>query len=91
MRWTNRCVFGALGVFLCATAAAAQSHEVTIVRDLDYMANVEYPEGKDRLDLYIPEGVTNAPVVFSIHGGALSAGDRMLTWPRRSARPVTRM
>ena len=37
--------------------AAAQSHTVTIVRDLDYMANVDYPEGKDRLDLYIPAGV----------------------------------
>ena len=42
---------------LVCDAAAAQSHTVTIVRDLDYMANVDYPEGKDRLDLYIPGGV----------------------------------
>jgi acetyl esterase/lipase len=28
------------------------------------------------LDLYIPDGTRNAPIVFSIHGGALSMGDR---------------
>jgi acetyl esterase/lipase len=56
--------------------AAAQSHEVTVVRGLDYVAEVEYPDGKDRLDLYVPAGVTNAPVIFSIHGGVLSMGDR---------------
>ncbi len=72
MRWTNRCVFAVLGVFLCAMPAAAQSHKVASVRDLDYIGHVEYPDGKDRLDLYIPEGVTNAPVIFSLHGGALS-------------------
>lgn len=76
MPWTNRCVFGALGVFLCAAPATPQPHKVTIVKDLDYMADVEYADGKDRLDLYVPEGVTNAPVIFSLHGGALSAGDR---------------
>jgi acetyl esterase/lipase len=76
MRGMKRCVFGALGVLLCATAAAAQSHTVTVVKDLDYVAASEYPEGKDRLDLYIPQGVRNAPVIFSLHGGALSMGDR---------------
>lgn len=76
MRWTNRCVLTALGVFLCLAPAAAQSHEVTVVKDLDYIANAEYADGKDRLDVYLPEGVTNAPVIFSLHGGALSAGDR---------------
>jgi acetyl esterase/lipase len=76
MRWTNRCVFGAIGVVLCAMPAAAQPHTVTVVRDLDYIGHVEYPDGKDRLDLYIPEGVANAPVIFSLHGGALSMGDR---------------
>src|SRR5574341_726951 len=76
MQAANRCVIVALGVVLGASAVAAQSHKVTVVRDLDYIANVEYPDGKDRLDLYIPQGVTNAPVIFSLHGGALSAGDR---------------
>jgi len=76
MQWTNRFLFLALGIFLCAIPADAQSHTVTVVKNLDYVAGVEYPDGKDRLDLYIPQGVANAPVIFSLHGGALSIGDR---------------
>jgi len=76
MRWSNRWVFSAIGVCLSAMPAAAQSRTVAVVRDVDYMADVEYPDGKDRLDLYVPAGVTNAPVIFSLHGGALSMGDR---------------
>ena len=76
MRWTTRCVVAAVGVFLCAIPAAAQSNTVTLVRDIDYIAGVDYPDGKDRLDLYIPKDARNAPVIFSIHGGALQIGDR---------------
>ena len=72
----SRNLLGVLGVFLCATPAQAQSHQVTLVKNVDYVADAEYADGKDRLDLYIPEGVKNAPVIFSLHGGALSAGDR---------------
>jgi acetyl esterase/lipase len=69
------------GIALCAggplsVAGAAQAPRVTVVRDLDYVATVEYPDGKDRLDVYVPQGARNAPVIFSLHGGALSAGDR---------------
>lgn len=72
----NRRLFAALGIFLCATAAEAQSHKVTVVRNVDYVANADFPDGKDRLDVYVPAGVTNAPVIVSIHGGLLMAGDR---------------
>ena len=63
-------------VLLAVLPAAAQSHKVTVVQDLDYVANADYPDGKDRLDIYVPDGARNAPVIFSIHGGALEAGDR---------------
>src|SRR5687768_6771240 len=76
MRRTYRLLLRALAIVLWATAAEAQSHTFTIVRDVDYVADVDFPDGKDRLDLYIPAGVTNAPVIFSLHGGALSMGDR---------------
>jgi acetyl esterase/lipase len=76
MRGTNRRAIAVLGVVLWAIPAAAQSRAVTVVRDIDYVANVEYRDGKDRLDLYIPQGIDNAPVIFSLHGGALSVGDR---------------
>ncbi len=76
MRWTTRCVVAALAVWLVATAAPAQSQTFTVVRDVDYVPQTEYPGGKDRLDVYIPRGAANAPVIVSIHGGLLMAGDR---------------
>ena len=65
----------ALVVCLCADARA-QSHKVTERRNVDYVPQADYRDGKDRLDLYIPDGVTNAPVILSVHGGVLMAGDR---------------
>lgn len=76
MRWMNRRLFRVLGAFVCASSVGAQSHQVTVIKNVDYLANVDYPDGKDRLDLYIPEGATKAPVIFSLHGGALSQGDK---------------
>src|SRR5262245_5038022 len=73
-RTTLRLV-GALLVFLC-TGAQAQSHKVTEVRNVDYVAGPDYPDGKDRLDLYIPAGLTHSPVIVSLPGGALEIGDR---------------
>jgi acetyl esterase/lipase len=66
----------AIVLVLDVLPAAAQSHTVGVVRDVDYVANADYSDGKDRLDIYIPDGARNAPVIFSIHGGALEAGDR---------------
>lgn len=76
MRLRNGCGFAVLGVVLCALPAMAQSNRITVVRDIDYVPGAEYAGSKDRLDLYIPEGASNAPIIFSLHGGALSAGDR---------------
>jgi acetyl esterase/lipase len=69
-------VFGALMLFVCSMRVDAQSHQVSVIKNVDYIPNLDYADGKDRLDLYMPKGVTNAPVIFSIHGGALSQGDR---------------
>jgi acetyl esterase/lipase len=71
-----RAVIGALAVLLGVSDAHAQPHKVTVVPNLDYITGVEYEDGKDRLDLYVPEGIKNVPVIFSIHGGALTMGDR---------------
>ena len=76
MRLTSGCAFAALAVILSAVPVAAQSSGVKVVRDLDYVDTAEYRGGKDRLDVYVPDGAKNAPVIFSLHGGALAAGDR---------------
>ena len=76
MPFTRCLAVGALAVWLLATAAAAQPHTVTLAKDIDYVPQADYPDGKDRLDLYIPQGAKNVPVIFSIHGGLLMGGDR---------------
>jgi acetyl esterase/lipase len=54
--------------------------DITVTTDLDYVSTAEYPNKKDRLDVYAPanapKGGTGAPVVVSIHGGALREGDK---------------
>lgn len=73
---TTRVITAGIAVWMCATAATAQSHTFTVVKDIDYVPQTEHPGGKDRLDVYIPQGAANAPVIVSIHGGLLMAGDR---------------
>jgi acetyl esterase/lipase len=55
---------------------AQQKVSVKIFRDLDYIANVNYENNKDKLDLYLPEGRSRFPVIISVHGGALIEGDK---------------
>jgi len=76
MRWMNSQLVGVLGALVCVTGVQAESHQVTVIKNVDYLPGVDYPAGKDRLDLYVPKGVTNVPVIVSLHGGALSQGDR---------------
>lgn len=47
-------------------------------RDLDYIAGEDYAENKDKLDLFMPEGLTNAPVVVYFHGGGLQNGEKAI-------------
>ena len=44
--------------------------------DIDYKDNVFYLDKKDLLDIYIPKGKKNYPVVIYFHGGALIAGSK---------------
>lgn len=50
--------------------------QVTIVKDVDYIAGTDYADGKDRLDIYAPDGAKNTPVIIALHGGGLTQGDR---------------
>ena len=51
-------------------------YQVNIITDIDYKENVIYPDKKDLLDIYIPEGKKNYPVIVYFHGGALLAGTK---------------
>lgn len=49
---------------------------VRVVKDLDYIADNDYADNKDKLDLYLPDHAADFPVVVFFHGGGLRAGDK---------------
>lgn len=54
-------------------------YDLRVVRDLEYRkleAGEDAALGKNRLDLYLPRGATNYPVILFIHGGAWIHGDK---------------
>jgi acetyl esterase/lipase len=51
---------------------------VQVHRDITYTDGAPADEGKHKLDLYIPSGKTNAPVLVFLHGGNWMTGDRSL-------------
>ena len=61
---------------LVPTVLAAPVDGVRVEKDVDYVAGADYADGKDRLDLYLPEGRTNYPVLVFFHGGGLRNGDK---------------
>ena len=61
---------------MAATAGAADKYGVRVVRDVPYLQATSYADNKDKLDVYVPEGLTNVPVIVSYYGGALMAGDK---------------
>lgn len=62
--------------FAISLVPATASAQVRVVSDVDYVAAADYPDKKDRLDIYVPEQASRAPVIVSFYGGALRAGDK---------------
>jgi acetyl esterase/lipase len=65
----------AAGLFLLVGTIPVSAQGV-VVRDMDYVSGAKYEEGKDLLDIYMPEGADRVPVIVFFHGGALRAGDK---------------
>lgn len=65
-------------LLLCALAvpAAAERAPLRVVKDIAYRDATSSAESKNRLDLYLPQGRTNAPVIVWYYGGALQDGDK---------------
>jgi acetyl esterase/lipase len=74
---------------ILAPAAARAAHPSTegstipiVVQDVQVIPDVPYYTGKDadpikhKLDLYLPKGQKDFPVVFFVHGGAWRHGDK---------------
>ncbi len=56
--------------------SAAKTFEVEPVRDLAYYDGDDADKVKHKLDLYLPKGKKDFPVLFFVHGGAWMRGDK---------------
>ena len=63
------------GLLIGALSAEAAFAEATVVRDVDYLPDQQYTDDKGRLDVHMPAGAIDAPVVVYFHGGALMSFD----------------
>jgi len=61
-----------------SAAIQAQEHDVAVVNDIAYYEGADADAKKHKLDIYTPKGLKDFPVVFFIHGGTWSSGDRKM-------------
>jgi acetyl esterase/lipase len=66
----------AAGCLLVPPARAEQPGEVEAVKDVAYHDGPDADPVKHRLDLYLPKGRKDFPVLFFVHGGAWKSGDK---------------
>ncbi len=59
-----------------APPPAARTFEVEVVVDLDYYTGADADKIKHKLDLFLPKGHKDFPVLFFVHGGAWRQGDK---------------
>ena len=61
---------------MAADDKPAKTYEVETIKDVSYYAGADRDKVKHNLDLYLPKGLKDYPVLFFVHGGAWSLGDK---------------
>jgi acetyl esterase/lipase len=61
-----------------ATAKIGGPFEVAVTRDIAYYEGKDADPDKNKLDLYLPKGQKDFPVLLFVHGGAWKQGDRKM-------------
>jgi acetyl esterase/lipase len=91
MKWLNRSMLSLFAILAMLTAVRAEDkkpqssgvansatasavNEVEIVKDIAYAGGTS--DEHQKLDLYLPKGKKDYPVVLFLHGGGFSKGDR---------------
>jgi acetyl esterase/lipase len=59
-----------------AAPASEKTYEVEVKADIPYYQGKDAHNIKHKLDLYLPSGKKNFPVLFFVHGGAWRIGDK---------------
>ncbi len=59
-----------------AAIAGAETYTVRVIRDVPYIQGTRSAADKDTLDLYLPEGRRQAPVIVWYFGNQLMGGDK---------------
>ena len=76
LNWIVVVVFYAAATAATQKTAGAGAYAVRVVRDVPYLEGARYADGKDKLDIYLPEGRRNAAVIISYYGNQLMGGDK---------------
>ena len=74
MKVINR--FIGVSLLLLSTCFSLKAQEVQVIRDLSYFDGADRDSDKHKLDLYLPKGLVNPPMMLWIHGGAWAYGGR---------------
>ncbi len=68
-------VFG-FSIFILFLDSSSLQAQNIVVRNIDYKDEVVNEDGKDLLDIYMPEEANNVPVIVFFHGGGLRIGNK---------------
>ncbi len=64
-------------VLLHQAACFREDHgNIVVTRDVDFLTEFDYPDDKDKLDIFMPRDSVSAAVIIFFHGGALQHGDK---------------
>src|SRR5579864_2993557 len=69
------------GADLLHAQAPEDGTAVTVFKDIPYYTGKDADPERNKLDLYLPKGRKDFPVLFWVHGGGLRKGDRKNTQP----------
>lgn len=73
LAWMSAVVIGLLA---SSGGARAEEFEVEVVKDVAFYDGADADPIKHKLDLYLPKGKKDFPVLFFVHGGAWVMGDK---------------
>jgi acetyl esterase/lipase len=64
-----------------STIKLGGNFEVEVVKDVAYVVGADVDPDKHKLDLYLPKGQKDFPVLMFVHGGSWRSGDRKMYAP----------